>query len=306
MVAQVSPDQTRQLQARTTSVPARAVRRRSLNVGPRERWASVAAGALVSLWATRRRATSSSLALAAAGALLLERGLTGTCRLYRAIGRNTVPGMPRDGWRAFEEARRDLLAEARRSIQRTTTIRRSRLDLGTALRDVSRWPAFADVIASVELRDERHARLRLRSTDGRQVVCELELDEDLPEAALGWRVFNQAGHAVARLAIGFADAPGQRGTEVRVSAVADSDAAPDLVATLLAKLAGEAPDQQVRRILRRFKQLMETGEVVSAAGPSGRRAPDRLLGRALRTRTDAPPRLPRPAPAGLAAPAGAV
>ncbi|MDQ4010615.1 MAG: hypothetical protein M3228_07955 [Actinomycetota bacterium] len=38
----------------------------------------------------------------------------------------------------------------------------------------------------------------------------------------------------------------------------------------LAKLLGEAPDQQVRDDLHRFKQVLETGEVVRSEGsPEG-------------------------------------
>ncbi|MFL5304819.1 MAG: YgaP-like transmembrane domain [Polyangia bacterium] len=302
MAPQVTPERTtRDVQARTASVPAHAIRRRGINVGGAERLLSVAAGTLLGLWASgRRRRGSGRLGLATASGLLLERGLTGTCRLYRAMGINTVTGMPRDGWRPVESARRDLIEEARRTVDRAVTILRPRLEVGTALRDVASWPSFADIVESAEVSDARHARLRLRGADGRSLACELELDEDLPDAALAWRVFNQAGHVIARLAIGLADAPGGRGTEVRLSAVAEGEV-PDAVTTFVAKLAGEAPEQQVRRVLRRFKQLMETGEVVSAAGPSGRRGPDRFLGRALRTRTDASPRLPRKVSADVTA-----
>ena len=293
-----------ELQARTGSVPAEAIRRRLVNVGGAERWASVAAGALAGLWASgSRRHGAGRLAMATASALLLERGLTGSCRLYRAMGLNTATAMPRDGWRAMEEARRDLVAEARRSIDRTVTILRPRLEVGTALRNLARWPLFVDLIEAAEIPDAHHARLHLRSADGRRLTCLLELDEDLPEAALAWRVFDEAGKRIARLAVGLADAPGGRGTELRFSAVADVGV-PGVLAALLAKLAGEAPEQQARRVLRRFKQLMETGEVISAAGPSGRRAPDRLFRRALRTRSDASPRLPQMTAALTSSPTG--
>jgi uncharacterized membrane protein len=40
----------------------------------------------------------------------------------------------------------------------------------------------------------------------------------------------------------------------------------------VAKLFGESPDQQVRDDLRRFKQVVETGEVVRSEGsPEGSR-----------------------------------
>jgi uncharacterized membrane protein len=42
---------------------------------------------------------------------------------------------------------------------------------------------------------------------------------------------------------------------------------------MIAKLLQREPNVQARRDLRRFKQLMETGEVTTNAGPSGRGEP---------------------------------
>ena len=69
----------------------------------------------------------------------------------------------------------------------------------------------------------------------------------------------------------FAPAPGGRGTEVRVELRYDLPGGK--AAALVAKLFGENPDQQVRDDLRRFKQVLETGEVVRSEGsPEGTRA----------------------------------
>ena len=47
--------------------------------------------------------------------------------------------------------------------------------------------------------------------------------------------------------------------------------------TLVAKLFGEAPTQQVRDDLRRFKQIVETGEVARSDGsPLGTRTKNQL------------------------------
>jgi uncharacterized membrane protein len=66
-------------------------------------------------------------------------------------------------------------------------------------------------------------------------------------------------------------APGGRGTEVRVSVRYDMPAGP--LRTALAKFFGDAPSQSLDDDLRRFKQVMETGEVVRSEGaPWGKRA----------------------------------
>jgi uncharacterized membrane protein len=62
----------------------------------------------------------------------------------------------------------------------------------------------------------------------------------------------------------FSSAPGDRVTEVRV--VLRYDAPAGRPGATIAKLFGEEPDQQLRDDLRRFKQVLETGEVVLSDG----------------------------------------
>jgi uncharacterized membrane protein len=61
----------------------------------------------------------------------------------------------------------------------------------------------------------------------------------------------------------FMQAPGARGTEVRVHI--ERGAAHS--GGKLARMLGLAPDQQLREDLRRFKQLLETGELTLSDGP---------------------------------------
>ena len=66
-------------------------------------------------------------------------------------------------------------------------------------------------------------------------------------------------------------APGNRGTEVRVTLSYDVPAGP--LGRAVAKYFGEEPHQQLDDDLRRFKQVVETGEVVRSDGaPGGKRA----------------------------------
>ena len=66
-----------------------------------------------------------------------------------------------------------------------------------------------------------------------------------------------------------APAPGGRGTVVKV--VLSYDPPAGRVGSLIAKLFGEEPDQQVREDLRHFKEIMEAGEIPTTEGqPSGR------------------------------------
>jgi uncharacterized membrane protein len=62
----------------------------------------------------------------------------------------------------------------------------------------------------------------------------------------------------------FQPAPGARGTEVHVELTGKHSK----WGTSIARVVGMAPDQQVREDLRRFKQLLETGEITLSDGAS--------------------------------------
>ena len=67
----------------------------------------------------------------------------------------------------------------------------------------------------------------------------------------------------------FVPAPGGRGTEVKVELEYEPIAG--LLGAAVAKLFGEEPNQQVEDDIRRFKQVMEAGEIPTTDGqPKGR------------------------------------
>ena len=68
--------------------------------------------------------------------------------------------------------------------------------------------------------------------------------------------------------IEFLDAAPGRGTMVRATFSYDPPAG--WLGEWIAKLFQREPNVQARRDLRRLKQFLETGEVTSSAGPSGR------------------------------------
>jgi uncharacterized membrane protein len=59
------------------------------NLGGTERFVSLLAGAALLFYGLARRPSVTSLALAAGGSLLLQRGASGHCRVYQALGIDT-------------------------------------------------------------------------------------------------------------------------------------------------------------------------------------------------------------------------
>jgi len=86
---------------------------------------------------------------------------------------------------------------------------------------------------------------------------------------IAWRSLDGADmdHAGS---VWFKDAPGGRGTEVRVEMQYNPPAG--VFGALVASMAGKEPSQQIRKDLYRLKSLLETGEVITTEGQSSGRA----------------------------------
>ncbi|MEU6410378.1 SRPBCC family protein [Microbispora sp. NPDC046933] len=109
-----------------------------------------------------------------------------------------------------------------------------------------------------------------RGPAGKAVEWDARIVEDLRDEVISWRS-TRAALVPNSGSVRFRDAPGGRGTEVRVHLRYDPPGGRAGLA--VARLLGEHPEQQVRDDLRRFKQVMETGEVVRSEGsPEGARA----------------------------------
>jgi uncharacterized membrane protein len=86
---------------------------------------------------------------------------------------------------------------------------------------------------------------------------------DEADRLIAWR--SREGAEIANAgSVRFEDAPPGEGTEVTVAL--EYDAPGGKLGALLAKLSGEEPAQQVAEALRRFKALMEAGEIPTTDG----------------------------------------
>ena len=133
--------------------------------------------------------------------------------------------------------------------------------------DFANLPQFMEHLESVEVHDETRSHWVAKGPLGKSVEWDAEIVDDRPDELISWR---SVGDATVdnRGSVTFREAPGGRGTEVVVE-LRYSPPAGTLGATV-AKLLGEEPATQLSDDLRRFKQVLETGEVVRSAGtPTG-------------------------------------
>ncbi|MFI5490359.1 cyclase [Micromonospora echinaurantiaca] len=113
----------------------------------------------------------------------------------------------------------------------------------------------------------RRSRWTAKAPAGRSVEWEAEVVADRPNELIMWR--SAEGSKVPNSgSVRFQPATGGRGTEVRVEL--EFSAPGRRLGALVAKAFGENPQQQVCDDLRRFKQVIETGEIVRSDGsPQG-------------------------------------
>lgn len=156
------------------------------------------------------------------------------------------------------------------------TVNRTPQEVYDYWRGLERLPDFMQHLESVEWLDHRTTRWQAAGPVG-SVSWDAELIDDRRGERISWR--SLPGATVPNEgSVDLAPAPGGRGTEVRVHL---SYSVPGgAVGRAFARLLGEEPHQQVEDDLRRFKQVMETGQVVRSDGsPEGHSASRQLFQR---------------------------
>jgi len=133
--------------------------------------------------------------------------------------------------------------------------------------DVEKLPTFMAHLESVQAVGANRSKWRARAPGGGSVEWQAEIVDDRPNEYISWRTVDGADVPNSGW-VRFVAAPGDRGTEVTVEL--DYTPPGGAAGKAVAKLLGEEPDQQIRDDLRRFKQVIETGEVVRSDGsPTG-------------------------------------
>jgi uncharacterized membrane protein len=235
-------------QARAAEGP----RRKHTNVGPTERLVSGLGGAALAAYGLSRGSLS-GLAVALAGGALAWRGATGFCSVYHALGVDTS-GKDRVG---YPEPYEGVM------VRHTVTVNRSPEDCYDFWRKFENFPRFMTHLVSVRAIDDHHSHWEARAPLGRAVAWDAETINDLPGQRIAWRSIGEPDVRNAG-SVAFRRAPGNRGTEVTVELSYEPPAG--TLGRWLDWTFGEEPEIQVREDLRRFKQLMEAGEIPTTTG----------------------------------------
>ena len=154
-------------------------------------------------------------------------------------------------------------------IGRSQTINRPRQEVYERWRDFARFPDFMDNVRSIEMIGDKQSRWTIEAPAGKAVELVTDITHDVPGERIAWKStpdsqIDTAGEVM------FKDAAPGRGTVVTLILTYAPPAG--TVGKLVAKLFQREPAIQARRDLRRFKQLLETGEVTVNASPSARKS----------------------------------
>jgi uncharacterized membrane protein len=242
------------------------------NVNGVERLVSLAAGGALATYALRRKDWT-ALGLGVLGGALIERGVSGHCAVYGTLGLTSAadddggrrPRHDESGLTRQHGATATVDAKKAIKIERAFTINgRSPQDLYAYWRKLENLPRIFGHLERVTERDARRSHWEAKAPLGTTVAWDAEIINDVPGEIIAWR--SLPGSQIPNAgAVNFREAPGGRGTEIKVSLEYEPPAGK--LGAMVARLFGEEPAIQVREDLRRFKALQEAGEIPVSENP---------------------------------------
>lgn len=228
-----------------------------INVGETERIVSGIGGGLLTAYGLTR-GDLLGVGIALLGGSLVYRSATGHCSVYGAAGINT----------AAKENMTSVKASSSVRVDEALTINAPVEEIYNFWRNFENLPQFMYHLESVTKLDEMRSHWKAKAPLGMTVEWDAEIISEIPNELISWRSVEGADVSNAG-SVRFLPSTGGRGTVVKVELRYEPPAGK--LGAAVAWLTGEEPSVQIRDDLRRFKQLMETGEIPTIEGqPAGR------------------------------------
>jgi uncharacterized membrane protein len=213
-----------------------------------ERWASLIGGGAMVLMGLRQGSLRGALTALAGGGLLYQ----------GATKQSTI-----------QKAQEAIGINQPIKVEKTVTINKSAEELYRFWHNFENLPTFMKHLQSVKVHNEKRSHWIANAPLGNSVEWDADILEDRENEFISWASVEGADVDNSGF-VRFTKAPGDRGTEVKV--VLEYNPPGGALAATVAKLFGEEPEQQIGDELRRFKMLMEAGEIATTEGqPSGRK-----------------------------------
>ena len=146
-------------------------------------------------------------------------------------------------------------------VGRAVTINRPVSEVFAYFRDFSQLASFMENVERIDVLDDKRSHWVVKAPAGRTVEWDSAITDEAKDEFIAWASLEGADIPNSGR-VTFRDA-GARGTVVTATIAYDPPAG--AIGKVIAKLFQREPAIQARRDLRRFKQLMETGEIATAA-----------------------------------------
>jgi uncharacterized membrane protein len=155
-------------------------------------------------------------------------------------------------------------------VEQALIINKSREECYAYWRDLANLPRFMRMLQAITIKDDKTSHWVVQLPGGAKLEWDSEITLDRPGERISWHSLE--GSSVTHAgSVRFEPAPGGRGCIVRV--LMHYRPPMGRASVGLAKLMGRDPNAEAREDLRRFKQLIEAGEIPTTRGqPSGRRS----------------------------------
>ena len=210
-----------------------------------QRWGALLSGGLVALFGLTR-GTAAGRLVALGGAALAARGL--------------VPMRPR----ALPDTDAGPI-----EVERAVTIERPAGELFAFWRDFANLPRFMDDLQEVTVGADGRSHWVAKARVGAAIAWDSEIIDETADEMIAWRTLVDT-EVTNEGRVRFTPATGNRGTVVTVTL--RYLPCQGRAGAVVARMVGDGPDQQVCGDLRRFKALMEAGEVPTPEGQTLARA----------------------------------
>ncbi|CAN5737548.1 SRPBCC family protein [soil metagenome] len=214
----------------------------AVNVGDPERIGSVAAGAGLVLYGLARRSLGGVL-LAVAGGLLVRRGIIGYCPAYEQLDINSARFNGETGVPGNKGIK----------VTRSIIVDRAPQDVYRFWRNLENLPRFMEHVQSVRNLDDVRSHWVVKGPAGTEVEWTAQIITDHENSLIGWESLPGAEVQNAG-SVRFEPVNNGQSTEVKVSLQYQPPGG--VLGAAVAKLFGEAPDQQLDTDLQRFKEVL--------------------------------------------------
>lgn len=153
-------------------------------------------------------------------------------------------------------------------VEKTLTINRSPAELYQFWHNFENLPQFMKHLQNVQVKDQRRSHWKTKAPLNQTVEWDADITAERENEFISWASVPGADIANSG-SIEFRPLSHDRGTEVKV--ISEYHLPLGGLGNAIAKIFGESPEQQIGDDLRRFKMLMETGEIATTEGqPQGK------------------------------------